>query len=945
MDEASEQLRHALEEALLVVGQSFLAHPGNAALRAALASGKLSARDYFHELISLLYSLLAMKIIAARGLEHGVRPDAWAPKQLRPNLTGAKLEKQALAWLRDEAALRHVSGLGLGPAALSSVYESLLELVPQVRNDGHEFGWASAKGHARKMSGSYYTPDDLANALLDSALEPVLETAIARSPEQPVEALLSLSIIDPACGGGNLLCAAARRVAIRIARMQAQRAPTGDDYRRALRQVLSRCIYGVDLDPMAVELCKFSLWYETTRADHPPGDVDLHIFHGNALLGTTPELLAKGIPDVAWEPIKGDDKHVARALAQRNKRAGAVDLRALDGCDQRFLADAWCAAFVWPKRPGALADAAPTNELWSRVRAGEPVPALTRATVEKLVDRHRFFHWHLQFPELFARGGFDVVLGNPPWEKVKLQEKEWFAAREPTIAAAASAAQRKAMIRGLARTNPVLRREYVQALRRAEGEAIFLRKSGRYPLCGRGDINLYAAFVELMRGIQHNRGRVGCIVPTGVATDDTTKLFFQELVDTRSLVSLFDFENGKGLFPGVQANVKFCLLTLSSTGPERFRVAAQLDDPGRLRDAGRVYELSAADIRAVNPNTRNCPMFRRERDARLVTAIHRRHGVLIRERADAAELDNDNPWNVSFLRTFHMTNDSGLFKTWDDLEGGSLGDDHVPLHEAKLVHQFHHRAATFEGVARADRFKIHAAARAPDPADLADPRWRPQPRYWVPAAEVERRWGSVNGSAAIGFRNAISATADSRSLVATIVPRIGAGNSLPLLHSKHGARGLAVLAAMLNSFVVDYVLRQKASGGNLNFYVLKQLPILAPALFERRCAWADSSLADWIVGHVLELTYTAWDLEPFARELGHEGAPFRWDPERRFSLRCELDAALFHLYGLSCEDAEHVLDSFPIVHKNDQKAHGEHRTKQVILDRYDAMAEAGLCGE
>src|SRR5947207_1602911 len=289
----------------------------------------------------------------------------------------------------------------MGPEDVGSAHESRLELVPQITKDGRQFAFATGgetKGNARKTSGSYYTPDSLVQALLDSALEPVVQAALAVHPKDPPEALLSLTIVDPACGSGHFLLAAARRLAAHVARLQSNGTPSAAEYRRALRQVVSRCVYGVDLNQMAVELCKVSLWMEAVEPGLPLTFLNSHIQHGNALLGTTPELMAKGIPDAAWEPIEGDDQKTATTLKKRNMKAAeaqrgldslwstpdasesAVVVRAIatleDASDadaaallekeslwggildsieykhQRFVADAWCAAFVWPKQPG-----------------------------------------------------------------------------------------------------------------------------------------------------------------------------------------------------------------------------------------------------------------------------------------------------------------------------------------------------------------------------------------------------------------------------------------------------------------------------------------------------------------------------------------------------------------------------------------------------------------
>lgn len=925
-EDAREHPRPGVEAALATLARGLLAHPDNAPLRAALDTGALSSRNFYAQLLRRVFRLIVQRIIEARTLEplEGLFADRC------PALDTAHLDDSTLSLASSQ--LDCIGFHNLRPERLGTIYETLLERVPIVSSTSFTFATGDAsKGNARKTSGSYYTPDSLVQLLLDSALEPLLAERIVANPDASADALLDLTLVDPACGTGHFLLAAARRLATHVARLR-----SGDpsEYQRALRDVVTRCIHGVDRDPLAVDLCKLALWLEVADPRLPLTFLDAKIRRGDALFGAPPELLSIGIPDIAWEPLPGDDRRTASALKQRNARERSpctTPARA----DPRLIADAWCAAFVWPKpAPGDPAlEAAPTAAVWQRLRDGDP-PARTVAIVTELAARHDFFHWHLEFPEVFARGGFDLALGNPPWEKIKILDKEWFA-QLPELAAASSAAVRKRLLAAVREQRPDLHREYTDHARRVAGYSHFLRNSGGYPLCGRGDINLYAVFAELIRGRLGARGRGACIVPTGIATDDTTKRFFQKLLNDRATVSLYDFENGKRLFPSVQGNVKFCLLTMSARPTAAFRVAAQLDDPEQLRDPARTYAMTAEDVWTVNPNTGNCPTFRLARDAGLVTAIHRRFSVLHNDRHGA-----DNPWKISFGRMFDMTNDSHHFKNSEELDPSERV---LPLYEAKLAHQFNHRAATFAGIPAADRFRTHARTAAPTDAQLRDPSWTPVPRYWVPFQEVERRW--PDASAVIGFRNAISATADSRSLVATLFPRAGLGNSLPFIHTARGPVATALLVALLNSFVVDHVLRQKASGGNLNYYILKQLPIPAPDAFETPAPWQrDTPFENFIVARVLELSYHSWDLAPFARELGHDGPPFRWDPARRSLLRAELDAAVFHLYGLSRDDVDHVLDAFPIVRRSDEQAHGEYRTRRIILDIFDAMTDAARTG-
>ncbi len=382
---AREFLRNGVEEALVALGKGFLVHPENQALRATLHEGKLTKDAYFQELLRLVYRLIFLLTVEERDLLHpegvadsvkglyargyGVRRlrdravkrsahdrfgDLWEglkivlrsvatgePRLGLPALGGlfaadqcqyldaARLENRwllkaifKLSWLKAESGLARVNWRDMGPEELGSVYESLLELVPVIPENGRGFGFATGdetKGNARKTTGSYYTPDSLVQVLLDSALEPVVKDTTARNPHEPAEALLWLSVVDPACGSGHFLLAAARRLAVHVARLQANGTPSAAEYRHALRQVVSRCLFGVDLNPMAVELCRVSLWMEAVEPGRPLSFLESHIQQGNALLGTTPELMAKGVPDSAWEAIEGDDKKTASLLKKRNR--------------------------------------------------------------------------------------------------------------------------------------------------------------------------------------------------------------------------------------------------------------------------------------------------------------------------------------------------------------------------------------------------------------------------------------------------------------------------------------------------------------------------------------------------------------------------------------------------------------------------------------------------
>jgi hypothetical protein len=439
------------------------------------------------------------------------------------------------------------------------------------------------------------------------------------------------------------------------------------------------------------------------------------------------------------------------------------------------------------------------------------------------------------------------------------------------------------------------------------------------------------------------------VLPTGIVTTDTTQDFVADLVRSAGLVAILDFDNRSGIFPAVQGNVRFCLLATSKEPQTHIQAAAQLRSTAELRDAERVWTLSRDDVLRMNPNTLTIPLFPSQRDASIVRGIYARVGCLDVEGSP----DDARHWRVPMQRMLHMGDDSHMFRTPDQLEtmgfkragyGWTNGSAHyVPLLEAKLCHQYDHRAGTFEGIPASDRFGTHPATREVSQAEHEDPYSAVEPRYWVPEEEVRGRLGEK--AYLLGFRDAVSAVADSRSLVATFTPPHGAGDTLKFLFPE-AAKDAAFLCAWFNAVATDYVFRLKASGAHASFFLLRQLPVPAHDVAVALAPWDQHRpVVEWIADSVLELTYTAWDLEPFAKDLGVSGPPFRWDSERRLLLRAELDAAFFHLYGISRDDADYILETFPIVRKNDEKAHGEYRTKRVILEVYDAMAEAIRTGK
>ena len=915
-------------------------------------------------------------------------------------LDAAKIDNRALlgalfhlAWLREPAGLVRVNWRDMGPDELGYVYEGLLELVPQITKDGRSFAFASAeesRGHARKTTGSYYTPDELVQLLLTSALDPVVKHTIGAHPDRPADALLELAVVDPACGSGHFLLAAARRLADHVARIRSTGTPTPDDYQRALRDVVRRCIYGVDMNPLAVELCKVSLWMESIDPGLPLTFLESHIRCGNSLIGTTRALMGDQVPEAAWVALEGDDRKVTRSLKRRNKEeiTGQLSLvfeprdetdalrHAMNAVEQstdadattlaekqnkwrellasqayeheKLVADAWCAAFLWPKNePGEVTEAAPTTAAWLALRDEEvSLSPVVVETTRRIAEEYRLFHWELAFPHVFARGGFDVVLGNPPWERIKLQEQEFFATRDPAIANARNAAARKKLVAALPATNPALWQDWSSATRVAQGQSHFVRQSGRYPLCGMGDVNTYALFAEHNWRLLAPRGCAGFIVPGGIVTDDTTKAYFQALLDQSALASIYHFENESLVFKGLHHAYRFVLMTIGESAQTDLvfyaRRAVDLEDPSRH------VTLTPTDFATLNPNTRTCPTFRSRRDADINLAMYRRAGVLWRE------TDPDgNPWGMRFLSMFHMANDSGLFRTRADLASAGwtltagqfkkAGTMMLPLYEAKMIHQFDHRFGTYEvqSDAQANQGKLpeldHAAHSNPSRTTL--------PRYWVTeedvAARLEDAW---DRHWILGWRD-ITGTEKIRTVIACVIPRVAVNHTFPVMMPSTDPQLVPHLYANLSCMAFDYSARQKVGGVHLTYFTMRQLPIFQPGTYSEPTPWAPSiRFRDWLLPRVVELAYTAWDLQAFAEDCGDSGPPFIWDPERRFQLRCEIDAAFFHFYGISRDDTGYILDTFPVLKQSEEREHGEYRTRRVVLDTYDAMAASAASG-
>ena len=1049
-----------------------------------------------------------------------------------------------LSWFRpDGQPTTRVNWRDMQTEELGSVYESLLELIPLVHLETRAFafavGDAANRGNERKTTGSYYTPDSLVQLLLTTTLDPVLDAAESRNPSDPAVEILKLSIIDPACGSGHFLLAAARRAAARIARHRSPGAPSQEAFQYALREVVSNCIFGVDRNPMAVELCKVALWIEALEPGKPLSFLDARIRCGDSLIGVFDyAMLHGGLPDEAFDPLTGDAKDVAKAYKAINRKQrdgkmasglfdelrapasighGAAKVLAMpedmleeieaksrawnrllggpDWLTLKVACDMYLAAFLLPKighapdpRHTGRLPLPTTDAIWHTVRGGD-VQAELQADCIEVAEANRVFHWPLEFPAVMARGGFDAVVGNPPWERIKLQEQEFFAVRDGEIATAPNKAERDKLIKALKMADPGtpqvrLSEEFEFAKRASEAASVFVRKTGRFPLTGTGDVNTYALFAEqfarLARAPQKPEtdgciaqvvtgssgvrptppGRAGVIVPTGIATDSSTSAFFGDLVARNQLAALYSFNEVRKWFKDTDERKPFCIFVVADHKgaiPVVFNIQ-RIDD---IYDEKRRVLLGVDDFKFFNPNTLTAPLFRTGTDRDLTRKLYRAAPVLIRERPVHPDGD-ENPWGITFQRLFDMSTDSRYFCSTSQLsEQGFFRDGpnwrhkdgrvHVPLYEAKMIHHFDHRFGSYAGLS--DRPAGGSLPQTPNSAK-ASPDYESDPWYWVPEDETALRgarvpsplkqnlrkenakgclkvlaqWvlGTVDpgdlehdnlaravsvanarlvdvlgiralqrdivgarfvtwlGKVAAGARKMqretplndndlafirdapsdpleltlllidrkqprwlmgwrdICRSTDERTVIATVFPKVAAGDKLLIMHNSRGTETALPMLAYLTSTVLDYIARQKFGGTSFKYYYIKQLPILTP------CQFFNDDIA-FIAPRVLELTYTSHSMRPWAEDLGHAGAPFGFDLDRRAQLQAELDAFFARKYDLSRDELRYILDpadthgeSYPSetfrgLKRKEIERYGEYRTARLVLTAFDRL--------
>ena len=927
-----------------------------------------------------------------------------------------------------------------------SVYEGILEMRPFIQPGVVESDWqfGFVGGLDRQSTSSYYTRPDLVQSLIRTTLEPVIKERIEKlhTPEEKVKSLLSMKVCDAACGSGHIVLAMARTIAWYVCTIRTgEDNPASLDYREALREVIQKCVYAVDYNPDAVELCKVVLWIEGYCAGKPLSFLDAHIRCGNSVVGVADlDTLLAGVPK---EAFNADSKETLKAVRDLNKRALddikivkkgkgaglqitlfdssfmmtnieseqvglAEKVRNISAMPENTLAEATAKQNCWEElmispRVECLRRACDiytyayykqfrmsdvltddldnlygTNpipytrtvyqaleeikQLESPKANFQPLPDDFRKEVTNVARQHRFFHWCVEFPEVFAYdGGFDVMCGNPPWDKLQMEDEKWFVGKNMDIVNAANQSVRKKKIAELEEKNPLLYENYISAYTDISSQSNYVKNSGRFPLTACGKIDLYPLFAELC--LRFSKESWGLVLPTGIAVNDSSKAFFSKLIDENRLISLYDFENREKLFD-IDSRFKFCLLTAGKAqeAPREVSGGFYLTRLDHLLDPRRIYSLQTSDFARLNPNTKTCPVFRTSRDAKLTAKIYRNSTILLNEQ------NGENPWSVRFGSMFNMSTDSHLFRTYTQLsESGAKyeapnfnldGEIYVPLYEGKMIWHYNHHYGTWP--TEGDRPNT---IDTPAIEELSNSSSCIMPWYWVPMSEVKNRLVKTDRQGNVIWKwnhkwnliyRGIGRSVDLRTYITSLIPDAkGVGHSATLLYAECGTMPATILTGMMSSIVFDYAVRQKVGGINMSTFFVKQFPVLTQ----------EQISGEWrfeIVKRVAKLCYFNHDLDGWAEELWDEltpeqraelpqlgnKEPFIYNPEKRAIWQAELDAIFAHLYGLTTEDLRYILDpedvcgegcineTFRVLKDNEIRQYGEYRTKRLVIDAW-----------
>ena len=863
---------------------------------------------------------------------------------------------------------------------LGSVYESLLELLPEIDIHARKFGFVgitsegSTAGNARKISGSYYTPDSLVQELIKSALEPVIEDRIKQNSENPIEALLAIRVIDPACGSGHFLLAAARKLAERLAQLRApESAVKPKDYRQALHDVIRNCIFGVDRNPMALELARTALWIEGFAEDEPLSFLDHHLQCGDALLGLMDlKALERGIPKDAFKALSGDDNRVCKELAKQNaaelkdlekkrtakvfkqvdefisKDNGLDALKAIEAMPdrttkqiaakeqayQQFLtqatesplrhaADMLLGAFLI-KKTAQNQQQVPTTASVILELMGEN--SLNHREKKKLAAElckyNYVLHWPLVFPQVFAQGGFDCILGNPPWKRVQFDERNFFFGKDFEIFNEENKSKRLEKIQGLKVTSQELWIEWQTAYRKIETFYNYLKGSNSLPLTAIDKFNLYAVFTERSLQILSKNGKAGLILDAGIISDQLSSNLIEYCFRNRLISKVREFENSNLIFRDVHKQERFVLLTLGACSSPVDCALGLRNVNESAAQISRVF-MTYDDLKLYSPEVFSLPKFSNSYEYEIFRKCYKKSPFFLSDK------DDSNSWKVKISRYINVTDFSGEIKKRAEINDEEL-ELYLPLMEGKLFNLYDFKYATYSMNENVIEFDTKSKQNTQNFL-----------RYIPKNIALRRNPRVLTSKYFLLIRDTTHST-NERGIIACIAPNYITDYTVRVVEGDLEAKNTLILLASLNSLVIDFIARMRIGGNHLSNYIINQLPILNLNQYSK----IDT---DFILNRSLQLTYISDELNAFANELDHESGFFSYDKSLRSRLQSELDAYYAKLYGFTRDELRYILnpadvmgedcpsETFRVLKNSEIKEFGEYRTRRLVLEAWDKL--------
>jgi hypothetical protein len=835
---------------------------------------------------------------------------------------------------------------------------------------------------SRKKLGIYYTPDQLTEYISLSSVGKVFDGHIAQLQEEfaqekwNIEKLyeignkfMDIKICDPSCGSGSFLIQAIRLIwkkyhelekivkdlddkfakgkstldayftnQVAVLRTFEASILKKDDKQLRMGTLVIRHIHGNDKDQKAVSTSKLNIWLECLRLDpnsykietlknkrHVLPNLELNLTTGDSLLDVDIELMDASFNVETRGTISSIFKlreNYLNFFDRTSNAHDAADLR--DRLIEYFLKDAFKIG----------------DQVFNDLSKIKP-------TFWALQHFNAFYDKNGNLKSKDERG-FDIIIGNPPWEKLKIMDREFFADIEPEIANASTAAIRKKMIQELEQKNPVLYREYNETKNQSKSLVTYFTQSKKFPHSAVGDVNLYPLFLELSHNLLKKGGMLGMVIPSGILTDLSYQKFLEYLISSSSIIACHDFTNKKRLFKDIIENVRFCLMFLTSekSGGENF-ILSVLNET--IEDIDKhVLHMNNDDIALFNPNSKACPLFVKNQDYVICKKIYQNNPILINIK------EKTNPWNIEYWGMYHMTKDSNLFHTKEFLEKrGFIKNDKswfvknnlkfIPLCEAKFFSNYDHRHGSFENVPVNKRFGIKAEPHHPNSDEKGNTKYEIEPRYWVPENEVLKKYNAKNifPESCFIFRDVCRTFTDSRTARGTLVPFSAAGNTAPILIFRNpdimsAKKDMILFSNIFSSFVFDYIVRQKISGAHLSKYILIQIAFPKPSKFKEtniNFNGTTKTLEDWLLDASSKLIPVTENFNDLFK-IFNISKPIKWNEDDRFDQICFVNALVGKAYGLDKIDFEYILNQFPILKNQEEREHGYFRSLEKCLDYF-----------